>query len=107
MSLYTLTSTTALPPVQIPEGLHFEASTNIELLAALGSITQKEVIRRFAHDNIACVAYLDTIPAAFGWMARGKALIGELSHEMILPVGNRYLWNFRTLEYFRGLNIYP
>jgi hypothetical protein len=40
-------------------------------------------------------------------MARGRALIGELNHEMKLPIGNRYLWNFRTMEAFRGLGVYP
>jgi hypothetical protein len=40
-------------------------------------------------------------------MARGKASIGELAHELILSIGNRFLWNFRIMDSFRGLGIYP
>jgi hypothetical protein len=36
-----------------------------------------------------------------------EAPIGELRHQLILPPGNRYLWNFRTMAPFRGLGIYP
>ena len=48
-----------------------------------------------------------TCITAFGWMARGKATIGELNHSFVLPMRNRYLWNFRTLAEYRGLGIYP
>lgn len=67
----------------------------------------EDATRRLANDNKAFVAYYKGTPAAFGWMAMGKARIGELGHEFILPLGHRYLWNFRTLEEFRGLGIYP
>jgi GNAT superfamily N-acetyltransferase len=60
-----------------------------------------------ANDHLAFVGYINNQPAAFGWMARGKARIGELNHELILPIGNRYLWNFRTMEAYRGLGVYP
>mgnify|MGYP003541589897 CR=1 FL=1 len=60
-----------------------------------------------ANDDKAFVAWINNMPAAFGWMARDNAVIGELNHGFILPEGNRYLWNFRTLEPFRGLGIYP
>lgn len=67
----------------------------------------EEVNKRLSNDHVTFVAYIYNVPAAFGWMARGKAFIGELNHEMVLPVGNRYLWNFRTMEAFRGIRIYP
>jgi GNAT superfamily N-acetyltransferase len=107
MSLYTLTTASRLPNVPLPQGLRMEMSDNVELLSAMGSITVEEVIRRMANDHVAFAAYINDVPAAFGWMASGKAFIGELNHEIILPVGNRYLWNFRTMEAFRGLGIYP
>lgn len=107
MSLYTLRTTDTFPTMQLPAGLRMEECTDVNLLAWMGTTTVDDVIRRIANDHVAFVAYVDNVPAAFGWMARGKALIGELNHEMILPVGNRYLWNFRTLEPFRGLGIYP
>ncbi|HAO45504.1 MAG TPA: N-acetyltransferase [Ferruginibacter sp.] len=107
MSLYTIAGTVKLAPVTLPEGLTMEESTDISLLSALGTVSAEEVQRRLANENNAYVAFMNNIPAAFGWVARGKARIGELGHEMILPTGNRYLWNFRTLETFRGLGIYP
>ncbi len=69
--------------------------------------SELEVIKRLANDHLAFVAFLDDVPAAFGWMARGKARIGELNHDLILPIRNLYLWNFKTLPSFRGKNIYP
>jgi len=107
MSLYIHKSTDKLPAIKLPEGLVIEESTNVELLALMGGTTVNDVTSRIANDHVAFVAYLNGTPAAFGWMARGKAFIGELSHELILPVGNRYLWNFRTMEAFRGVGIYP
>ncbi|MGN6531412.1 MAG: GNAT family N-acetyltransferase [Ginsengibacter sp.] len=107
MSLYTLSSNQTLPQVELPQGFHVEESSNIALLMAMAGITAEEVVRRLSNDHVAFVAYINKVPAAFGWMARGKAIIGELNHELVLPVGNRYLWNFRTMEQFRGRGIYP
>ncbi|RYF86475.1 MAG: N-acetyltransferase, partial [Chitinophagaceae bacterium] len=107
MSLYTLKSTVILPSIKSPQRLRIEECTNTSLLAWMGSTTEEDVVKRLANDHLAFVAYMNNIPAAFGWMARGKATIGELGHELVLPIGNRYLWNFRTMEAFRGLGIYP
>ena len=107
MSLYTITSLASLPTIKKPEGLRIEESTDVMLLAAMGEITVEEVIKRLANNHSAFITYIHDQPAAFGWMARSKAIIGELNHELILPEGNRYLWNFRTLTDFRGLGIYP
>ena len=107
MSLYTFSHSDKLTPVKIPAGLRMELSTDILLLSIIGNTTMEEVTKRLANDNLVFVAYLNNQPAAFGWMARDNAKIGELDHEFILPAGNRYLWNFRTLEAYRGLGIYP
>jgi len=107
MSLYTLKSTDTLSFIKPPTGLIMEECTKVGLLAWMGGTTREDVVKRIANDHVAFVAYLNNMPAAFGWMARGKAMIGELAHELILPIGNRYLWNFRTMETFRGLGIYP
>ena len=107
MSLYTFSQKDQLPEMILPEGLTFEESTDITLLSNLGDITRQEIVNRFANDHLAFVAFMRGKAAAFGWMARGKALIGEIDHELVLPVANRYLWNFRTLPEFRGLGIYP
>jgi GNAT superfamily N-acetyltransferase len=107
MSLYTLKTNNALIDVPLAAGLAIEECTNVELLASMGNTSAQDVVRRIANDHIAFVAYIHNLPAAFGWMARGKAFIGELNHEIILPLRNRYLWNFRTMEAYRGMGIYP
>lgn len=107
MSLYTISTSADLNTVLLPAGLRMEESTDVSLLSAMGNISRKEAERRLANDHLAFVAFIRNQPAAFGWMARGKARIGELNHELILPMGNRYLWNFRTSEAYRGLGIYP
>lgn len=107
MSLYTFSHSDKLTSIKIPAGLRMEKSTDIMLLSIIGNITMPDVTKRLANDNLAFVAYINNHPAAFGWMARDNAKIGELNHEVMLPQGNRYLWNFRTLEAYRGLGIYP
>ncbi|TKK72001.1 GNAT family N-acetyltransferase [Ilyomonas limi] len=107
MSLYTISETNQLPSIKTPEGLRVEVCTDVMLLSLMASTTVDEIIKRLANDHLAFVAYINNQPAAFGWMASGKAKIGELNHELILPERNRYLWNFRTLEAYRGLGIYP
>lgn len=107
MSLYTLSGRADLPALSIPAGLTIARSSNIEMLAALCDISLEEVQKRIANKHIAFVACIDNQPAAFGWMAEDTARIGELNHEFALPAGNRYLWNFRTLEAFKGRGIYP
>lgn len=107
MSLYTFTTNKKLPALPHADGLHIEESADINLLAAISGATQAEITSRFANDHVAFVAFMKGEIAAFGWMARGKALIGELNHEFIVPESNRYLWNFRTFPAFRGLGIYP
>ncbi len=107
MSLYTFSSHDALPSLRVINELKIEECTDISLLSYLAGKKESEIISRLANDNLAFVAYINGQPAAFGWMARGKGIIGELGHEFILPISNRYLWNFRTVERFRGLGIYP
>jgi hypothetical protein len=107
MSLYTLKSIETFATLPMPAGLRIQECANTELLALMGTTTVDDVRKRLANDHLAFVAYMNNVPAAFGWMARGKAMIGELNHELILPIGNRYLWNFRTMEAFRGKGIYP
>jgi GNAT superfamily N-acetyltransferase len=107
MSLYTIKTTDTLPFVKHPAGLVIEESRNVQLLSMMGTTSKEDVTSRLANNHVAFVAYIQNLPAAFGWMAKHKATIGELNHELVLPAGNRYLWNFRTMEAFRGLGIYP
>jgi GNAT superfamily N-acetyltransferase len=107
MSLYRFTTNNPLAHVPSPAGLQIDECSDAGMLAAMGGTTTKEVNKRLSNDHVAFVAFIHDVPAAFGWMARGKAFVGELNHEMVMPVGNRYLWNFRTMEAFRGMGIYP
>ncbi len=107
MSLYTISGSAKLPSINKPAGLQIKESTDATLLSILGNTTVEDVLTRLANDHLAFVAYINDQPAAFGWMAGGKATIGELNHAFVLPVGNRYLWNFRTLADYRGMGIYP
>jgi hypothetical protein len=100
------------PDYTVPElprnyQLTFKSVEDIDLIAELNNLPHEEVRRRLANDNNVYVAYYKNQPAAFGWSGSGKAFIGELNHEMILPFQHKYLWNFRTIEKFRGLGIYP
>jgi len=95
---------TALPPVP---GLRFEASSDEDLLAAIGNITHEQVQERLANHNLAYVAFLLGTPVAFGWLALENGRIGELNHEFVLPRQHAYLWNFRTLPEYKGKGIYP
>ena len=107
MSLYTFSTKSPVPPLKQIPGLHIEESTDITLLSQMGGITTGEVVERLANDNLAFIAFFNGRPAAFGWMAKGRARIGELAHDFVLPLRNRYLWNFRTIAEFRGRGIYP
>ncbi len=107
MSLYTFSKADQLPVITRPAGLTIQESTDVELLSLMGTTTVEDVTKRLANDHLAFVAYMHKQPAAFGWMARGKATIGELNHSFILPMRHRYLWNFRTLADYRGQGIYP
>lgn len=107
MPLYTIASSDKLPAISKPTGLVIKKSTDVALLAKLAETNELDIEKRFAENHLAFVAWYKGEPAAFGWMAQSTARIGELNHEITLPEGNSYLWNFRTLEQFRGLGIYP
>ena len=77
------------------------ASTMAALQQRAGSV------RRFDAGHRAYVAYLNDVPAAFGWVATRSAEIGELRSTFAIPHGERYLWNFVTVAPFRGLGLYP
>jgi hypothetical protein len=96
-----------LPELPVIEGLRIEKSVDAGLLSQMSDAPVDNIHKRLANDHVAFVAFMHNKPAAFGWMARKKAGIGELNHDIILPAGNSYLWNFRTAHAYRGLGIYP
>jgi GNAT superfamily N-acetyltransferase len=94
-------------PLAVLPGLEIRQTADPVLMSVIGEIPLEKALERFADGHKAFVAWLHGEPAAFGWMATGKATIGELNHDFVLPPGHRYLWNFRTLPPFRGRGIYP
>jgi GNAT superfamily N-acetyltransferase len=76
-------------------------------MAALQGRDEDQIARRFESGHRAYVALCDGERSAWGWVATRGAEIGELGAAFLLPAGERYLWNFVTLERFRGRGIYP
>lgn len=79
---------------------------DVTLLVSLMNLDTQKIERRFQDGNEAWLVKLEDQPVSFGWLCRGKAGIGELSKEIEVPNGNAYLWNFRTLEPYRGRGYY-
>jgi len=96
--------TPALAPLA---GLVVHRVLDVGAMAELQRRAVGDLQRRFDAGHRAYVAFLHDAPAAFGWVATESAEIGELRATFAIPGGERYLWNFVTLEPFRGLGIYP
>lgn len=79
---------------------------NVDTLVSLMNIDEQKIQNRFDEGNEAWVVRLDGTPVSFGWVGRNSVLIGELSKVINIPEGNAYLWNFRTLESYRGKGYY-
>lgn len=105
--LYSVSYQDKIPTLPPLPGLKIVDCESPLVMSILNQITLHEAERRLLNDNRAYVAYLNDIAVAFGWLALGKARIGELNHEFIVPMDHGYLWNFRTLPDFKGLGIYP
>lgn len=84
-----------------------ESTEDTALLARLSDLTEQEAARRIEAGNHAYVAFVHDNPVAYGWSAWKRAEIGELGVDLLLPEGNRYLWDFYTLPDWRGYGIYP
>ena len=96
--------TPALAPLA---GFVVRREEDASMMATLQRRDRCDIQRRFDAGHRAYVAYLHDAPAAFGWVATLSAEIGELASAFAIPRGERYLWNFVTLEPYRGLGIYP
>ena len=88
-------------------GLVVRRVLDTSTMAMLQRRAESDIQRRFDAGHRAYVALLHDTPAAFGWVATESAEIGELSSTFGIPRGERYLWNFVTLEQHRGLGVYP
>lgn len=95
------------PPLSPLDGLVVRREHDPDLMSALQGRVVEEMRRRMEDGHRAYVALRDGEPAAFGWVATCEARIGELGAEIVVPAGDRYLWNFVTLPAHRGLGVYP
>lgn len=96
-----------LTVITLPESIKAAKTFNIELLHKISGLSKMEIERRFMEQNDAWVLWVENIPAAFGWVARMFAPIGELERFVLVPRDQVYLWNFRTAESWRGNGFYP
>jgi hypothetical protein len=79
---------------------------DISTLTSLMNLKEEIIEARLQGGNEAWVVRFQDEPVAFGWLSRKKARIGELSKDIEIPKANAYLWNFRTLEPYRGRGYY-
>jgi GNAT superfamily N-acetyltransferase len=86
--------------------LTIQKEFDVAALASLMNLDEHKIAKRFQEGNEAWVARLEDEPVSFGWVAHGRVRIGELSKEIEVPKRNSYLWNFRTLEAYRGQGYY-
>jgi ribosomal protein S18 acetylase RimI-like enzyme len=96
-----------MPQLAALIGLTVRHESDAAVMAAVQGKSEPDMTARFAAGHRAYVAMLNGQPAAFGWVGTRVASIGELQTEFTIPEGERYLWNFVTLESHRGLGIYP
>ena len=107
-SFYTWWAGDPLPRLTPLPGLRVEpADRQLDLLAHLNRLGHDEALRRLDGGHRPYLAYLGDEPVAYGWSASREATIGELGIRLVLPPGNRYLWDFLTLPAWRGQNVYP
>lgn len=106
MALFTLWHGDDYASPNETSNLSIEKSFDVITLASLMNLDAENIERRFRDGNEAWVVKLEGTPVSFGWLSRRSVRIGELSKEIELPDGNAYLWNFRTLEAYRGRGYY-
>jgi len=95
------------PPPERPGPAVVEATSDrLGVLAAVANLEHAEVGRRLAEGHRAYLSLTGEAVAAYGWVATARAMVGELDIEIVLPPGNRYLWDFTTLPAWRGRGVY-
>lgn len=107
MALWTWWHGDHVPELPGRSSLSFGRSDDPAELESITDLDQSEFLARINRGHVAYVAYVSGVPAAYGWVARLSAAIGELSIEFELEPDDRYLWDFVTLPEWRGQGIYP
>ncbi len=92
----------ALPPM--PE-LRCERVTDVTLLAKLHNVEPAKIETRLADANTAYVAIFEDEPAGYGWSGANSVGVSDIYWPITPP--SRGLWDFFTLDKWRGRGIYP
>ncbi len=77
------------------------------VLAFLHNLTEDEIQSRFDEGAHCYVAFLDEVPAGYGWVGTKIGHIRQVGLEWALGELDRVLWDFVTLPEFRGRGVYP
>lgn len=106
MALFTLWRGDDYAAPKKMNNVSIQKEFDVSTLAPLMNLEVQNIEKRFQEGNEAWVVKLEEKPVSFGWLSRGRVHIGELSKEIEVPKRNAYLWNFRTLEPYRGRGYY-
>jgi hypothetical protein len=106
MALFTFWSGDVYAATKSMTDISIQKEYDVAMLASLMNQDDRSIEARLKDGNEAWIVRFEGTPVSFGWVSRGRARIGELSKEIELPERNAYLWNFRTLEPYRGRGYY-
>ncbi len=107
MALATWWWLDALPFLSPLDEFQVLAHPGDNLLTRLSGLDAAEIQQRRQGGHQPYAAFWRGQPVAYGWVARRRAVIGELGLNLWLRPGHRYLWDFATLPAYRGRGIYP
>ncbi len=105
--LWTWCKSDLLPGLSPLPLLTIAATEDRPLLSTLMGVTDDEIATVLREKHRGYIAYIGTIPVAYGWSATNRANFGEGRVHFQVPTNQRYLYNFVTLPRWRGLGIYP
>jgi len=105
--VYTWWRGDELPSLPSLDGFYTERAEDIELLAHLHNTDITTIETRLKTGSKPYVAYIEDEPVAYGWSATKTVGIVEAGFEWPLSARDRALWDFVTLEKWRGRSIYP
>jgi hypothetical protein len=107
MALATWWAADDMPQLDTLNGLTVATAADDEVLARINYISIAEVQSRRSGGHRPFIAYMNGVPAAYGWVATKRASIGELKLDFAIPADERYLWDFATVADWQGYGIYP
>lgn len=94
-----------LPPLRPMPEFRCERVAEVPLLARLHKLEPSKIEARLEDANTAYVAYFNDEPAGYGWSGAKSVGVADIFWPITSP--NHGLWDFFTLEEWRGYGIYP